>query len=205
MIMDSTAHYKAATFEVELGMFVSPPPESLHPLLPTHAHFFHNQHSTNNNSKMIIDSITHYKPATFDVELEEPMILRQEEEDMSNPVLQQVLSDLRDCQSEYGYRHGKVADAWNALGLIRVHMQRDAEAARQCHEHALRIYKENLQLTETAITLNDLGYCYEQLNQQDSALKLYREALQILTDGQLSDYHPCVISIHRAVSRIRRD
>jgi hypothetical protein len=29
--------------------------------------------------------------------------------------------------------------------------------------------------------------------------------LQILTDSQLSDYHPCVISIHRAVSRIRRD
>jgi tetratricopeptide (TPR) repeat protein len=60
-------------------------------------------------------------------------------------------------------------------------------------------------MTEAAITLNDLGYCYEQLNQQDSALKLYREALQILTDSQLSDYHPCVISIHRAVSRIRRD
>jgi tetratricopeptide (TPR) repeat protein len=152
------------------------------------------------------DSITHYKGATFDVEVgKQPMNLLQEEEDMSNPVLRRVLSDLKHCQSEYGYRHGKVADAWSALGLIRVHMQRDAEAARQCHEHALRIYKENLQLTEAAITLNDLGYCYEQLSQQDSALKLYLEALQILTDSELSDYHPCVMSIQRAVSRIRRE
>jgi tetratricopeptide (TPR) repeat protein len=155
---------------------------------------------------MIMDSITHYKAATYDVELgKQPMIPLQEEEDMSNPVLRQVLSDLRDCQCEYGCQHGKVADAWNALGLIRLHMQRDAEAARQCHEHALRIYKENLQLTEAAITLNDLGYCYEQLNQQESALKLYREAWKILVnEKQLSDFHPCVISIQRAVSRIGR-
>jgi tetratricopeptide (TPR) repeat protein len=155
---------------------------------------------------MIMDPLLpHYKTMTFDVDyVKEPII--KEEEDTSNPVLCRVLADLRASQLEYGYNHSKVADAWNALGLIRVHMQRDAKAAKKCHEHALRIYKDNLQLTETAIALSDLGYCCEQLpGQQERASKLYLEALQILRELNLSDSHPCMISTRRAVSRLRRE
>jgi tetratricopeptide (TPR) repeat protein len=154
---------------------------------------------------MIMDPISNYKAVIYDAEYtpKEPIV--PDEEDTTNPVLRQVLIDLRDSQAEYGYNHGKVADAWNALGLIRVHMQRNAKAARVCQEHALKIYKSNLQLTEAAITLSDLGYCCERMGEQESALKKYQEALQIVKELKLSESHPCVISTQRAVSRVLRE
>lgn len=123
----------------------------------------------------------------------------------SNPVLKQILQDLEDYRKEYGNVHPKVAESWNALGLIRVHMERDADEARKCHEYALAIFKEKKLVVDTAITLNDLGYCFERLNQTEEALKRYQEALQLLQSERLSDDHPRVISTRRAVFRILRE
>jgi tetratricopeptide (TPR) repeat protein len=123
----------------------------------------------------------------------------------NNPVLKEILEDLEDCQKVYGNVHPKVADAWNALGLIRVHMERNADEARKCHEYALAIYKEMNLAKEIAITLNDLGYCFERLDQREMALQSYQEALQLLDPESLSDNDPRVISTRRAVSRILRE
>ena len=99
----------------------------------------------------------------------------------------------------------KVADAWNALGLFRVHMQRDAKSARECQKNALEIYKENLQHVEAAIALCDIGYCCEKMGEPDDALESYQESLEILTEMELPESHPCVISSKRAVSRVARE
>ncbi len=122
-----------------------------------------------------------------------------------NPVLHRVIVDLRTALHEFGNNHNSVAEAWNALGLVRVHMQRDAEAARICHEEALRIYIKNQEDIETAVTLNDLGYCHEQLGEQEKALKLYEEALSLLAKVNVDESHPRMISTRRAVHRIRRE
>jgi tetratricopeptide (TPR) repeat protein len=144
-----------------------------------------------------------YNPATIDVEVCKSPLLPGDE-DTQNPVLRGILLDLERSQQEFGYTHEKVAEAWNALGLIRVHMQRDAKKAKQCHDNALRIFQDNFMPTETAITLNDLGYCYEQLSQQDRALKVYREALRIMKELNIAENHPRMLSTQRAVCRLQR-
>jgi tetratricopeptide (TPR) repeat protein len=136
-------------------------------------------------------------------EMEKPTIDVNDEE-TTNPVLKQVLHDLRRAQMQFGTQHQKSADAWNALGLVRVHMQRDAEAARKCHEYALTIFREKLMAKETATTLNDLGYCCERLNLREAALKNYEESLKILETENLPESHPQVLSTRRAVSRMTR-
>lgn len=121
-----------------------------------------------------------------------------------NPVFRRVVSDLRTAQHEFGSNHNSVAEAWNALGLVRVHMQRDAKAAQLCHEEALRIYSKNFQHAEMAVTLNDLGFCHEQQGNHTDALELYEDAMRILFELDLGESHPRVIATQRAVSRIRR-
>ena len=135
--------------------------------------------------------------------LDQPMIDVHDEES-NNPVLKQILHDLRDAQLRFGKHHQKCADAWNALGLIRVHMQQDAEAAKKCHEYALTIFRERQLAKETATTLNDLGYCYERLNLPEAALQNYQDSLRILESEKLPESHPQVLSTRRAVSRILR-
>lgn len=56
-------------------------------------------------------------------------------------VLEEVLRDLSQQISELGPNHLSVAETWNTLGLIRLHMQRDVRAALQCHQRALQIYQ----------------------------------------------------------------
>ena len=136
-------------------------------------------------------------------ELEKPMI-DVDDEESSNPVLKQILHDLRRAQMQFGTHHQKCADAWNALGLIRVHMQRDAEAAKKCHEYALTIFREKQMAEQTATTLNDLGYCCERLDFPEDALKNYEESLQILESQNFSETHPQILSTRRAVSRMTR-
>ena len=127
------------------------------------------------------------------------------DEQTSNHVLKQVLHDLRRAQMQFGTHHQKSAEAWNALGLIRVHMQRDAEAARKCHEYALTILREEQMPKEIATTLNDLGYCCEQLSLPEAALKNYTESLTILEELEnLPESHPQLLSTRRAVSRMLR-
>lgn len=168
-------------------------------------------------SRMTIDPLQLYHSSYGGVDLEQEPQQRQvtpfnpmrkllaQHEKCNNPVLKQVLQELDDTQNTYGKLHPKVAEAWNALGLILVHMERDADEARRCHECALAIFKEVHFAKETAITLNDLGYCYERLDQRDVALENYQGALRILKSENLADDHARVISTKRAVLRIQRE
>jgi tetratricopeptide (TPR) repeat protein len=148
-----------------------------------------------------IPSIKHQK----DAQIQKESLIDFDGSDAGNPVLRRVMSDLRTAQHEYGNYHNSVAEAWNALGLVRVHMQRDAKGAKMCHEEALRIYVSNKEHVETAITLNDLGYCHEQLGEHNQALQRYEEALTILSSLKLDESHPRMISTRRAVYRVRRE
>mmetsp|Transcript_23175 Transcript_23175/g.54803 ORF Transcript_23175/g.54803 Transcript_23175/m.54803 type:complete len:167 (+) Transcript_23175:118-618(+) len=136
-------------------------------------------------------------------ELEKPTIDVTDEE-TSNPVLKKVIHDLRRAQMNFGYHHEKCAEAWNALGLVRIHMQRDAESARKCHEYALAIFRDHDMTLETATTLNDLGYCHERLDLPVAALENYEESLDILEVEDLPENHPQVLCTKRALSRMTR-
>jgi tetratricopeptide (TPR) repeat protein len=153
-------------------------------------------------------------------------------EDEEFPVLQRVVSELQWAQKEYGFHHPKVAEAWSALGLVKIHMQRDPAQALMCHEHALRIFRELDQTrkrheeqqqqqqrqrheqedpqsdptyaTATAITLNDVAYCHEQLHQTEQALQFYQESLQLMQQQEVSQYHPHMVSTTRALFRLGR-
>jgi tetratricopeptide (TPR) repeat protein len=95
-------------------------------------------------------------------------------------VLPAALDELGRLIAEHGPRHETVAEAWTAVGLIRLHMQRDALAALKCHHHALEVYKSiHASQTKLAITLNDLGMCYERMGNRKRALDAYRGALEL--------------------------
>lgn len=98
----------------------------------------------------------------------------------------------------------KIAETWNSLGLMRLHMQKDIQAARDCHQEALKIIEGTKFRMELSVTLHDLGYCYERLNQLEEALKNYQLALQVLEEEHLSKEHPRMIAIQRAIDRISR-
>ena len=98
----------------------------------------------------------------------------------------------------------KLAETWNSLGLIRLHMQKDAASAKDCHEAALKILEGTEHRMEMVVTLSDLGYCYERLNQQEDALKQYFLALRVLEEEQVSKEHPRMMTVQRAISRITR-
>jgi hypothetical protein len=117
----------------------------------------------------------------------------------------------------------KMAETWNALGLIRLHTQGNAVAALQCHEQALQSLQQSqpqsihqsqqqpqqpllLYPIEQAITLNDMGYCYERLIQQDRALATYEQALRLLLQQKgVDESHPRLISIRRSMCRLQRE
>jgi tetratricopeptide (TPR) repeat protein len=121
-------------------------------------------------------------------------------------VLKQVLADLVRFTEELGCTHPKVAETWNTLGLIRLHMQRNIKAAIKCHEEALSIYKVTDGSTiDVAVTLNDLGRCYERLNHIEKALEIYERAeCLIREDTTVRQNHGVLDSLERAVARLRR-
>ena len=121
----------------------------------------------------------------------------------NNQILQGVLDDLHSAQSK-GCLNCDVADAWNALGLIRIHMQKDIPKALECHQQALKVYIHNMKHTEIALTLNDIGFCHERMGRTADALACYMEALSILKDSTLPDGHTRVLATERAISRLQR-
>lgn len=131
--------------------------------------------------------------------------------------LDSVLADLEkfqsssslSTQSPYVTSQGvdetkKIAETWNSLGLMRLHMQKDIQAAKDCHQEALKIIEGTKFRMELSVTLHDLGYCYERLNQQEEALKNYKLALRVLEEEHISKEHPRMIAVQRAVDRISR-
>ena len=119
-------------------------------------------------------------------------------------VLRQVLADMKRHRQSGDSQ--KMAETWNALGLIRLHMQRDASSARECHEEALRILQQddcnNKRLI--AITLHDLGYCCERMEERTDALSLYKEAISLLQQDDCDKSHPRMIATQRAMNRVLR-
>eukprot|EP00540_Astrosyne_radiata_P021483 CAMPEP_0116839464 /NCGR_PEP_ID=MMETSP0418-20121206/9786_1 /TAXON_ID=1158023 /ORGANISM="Astrosyne radiata, Strain 13vi08-1A" /LENGTH=143 /DNA_ID=CAMNT_0004469587 /DNA_START=96 /DNA_END=527 /DNA_ORIENTATION=+ len=124
--------------------------------------------------------------------------------DSDNVVLRQVLDDLHRYQRDLGEWHEKVAETWNSLGLIRLHMQRDAEAALGCHQEALKIFRKQDAPLSMAITLNDLGYCYERLGKREDALNIYKEAVDLLRKSKIGSSHPRMIATQRSMNRLMR-
>jgi tetratricopeptide (TPR) repeat protein len=95
-------------------------------------------------------------------------------------VLPAALDELGRLIAVHGPRHESVAEAWTSIGLIRLHMQRDALAALKCHQRALEVYKSiHASQTKLAIALSDLGMCYERLGNRTKALDAYRGALEL--------------------------
>jgi tetratricopeptide (TPR) repeat protein len=127
--------------------------------------------------------------------------------DVNNPtVLLPVIEDLCRFTDELGPNHVKVADTWNSLGLIRLHMQHNESAAIKCHQEAIKIYKMNdLSTLQLAVTLGDLGACYERVGEPEHALGIYQEALQMLEVSEVSSSHLVAQSIMRSIARLKRE
>ena len=125
--------------------------------------------------------------------------------DTENVVIAQVLQDLTLFRNSLGDTHVKVAETWNSLGLIRLHMQQNATEAKPCFEEALRIFTKNNNRTSIAVTLNDLGYCLERLGQHAAAVESYRRAREIFTDQKFSESHPRMLSTQLSLSRLMRE
>ena len=130
-------------------------------------------------------------------------------EESKNPwALEQVLADIDRLSQELGPTHTKIAETWNSLGLIRLHVQNMVSAAIKCHEEALYIYRSNSDECSLAIaaTLNDLGLCYERIEDQARALSAYEEAERILqSDDSTGSSSRCLLfSVQKAIARIRR-
>lgn len=117
-------------------------------------------------------------------------------------LLKKVVTDLRRFIADYGKSHEKVAEAWNSMGLIRLHLQQNTIEAKRCFEEAIRIL-ENGDKAAFAITLSDLGWCHERLKDHEKALLLYRKAKIILEDQECSESHPTSVSINRSLERLR--
>ena len=121
-----------------------------------------------------------------------------------NIVIKQVLDDLTRYRRDLGESHEKVAETWNSLGLIRLHMQQDAHGAKHCFEEALRIFEQIDSQASIAITLNDLGCCLERLQENEKAISVYQKARQLLEAEKYSATHPRMLSTERSISRLLR-
>ena len=123
-------------------------------------------------------------------------------------MLQQSLDDILKLTKELGPSHLKVAEEWNSLGLIRLHMQHDAHAALKCHNQALSIFlksHERVPTMDVAVTWIDLGRCYERLGEQIHALQAYEEAQRLLlNDTSIRRTHCVAESLDRTIARMRR-
>lgn len=126
------------------------------------------------------------------------------ESSSDNIVLKQVVDDLHRYRRDLGESHLKVAETWNSLGLIRLHMQQNAQDAKGCLEEALRIFESCDSRTSVAVTLNDLGYCHERLDETDKAVEAYKRAFDLLEAEKFSPSHPRMISTQRSLSRLAR-
>lgn len=122
----------------------------------------------------------------------------------SNPILKNCISQLKSVRKNLGEDHKEVADYWSALGLCRMHTQRDLQEALVCFEKSLTIYRNKNLRRDVAIALLDVGSCLERMDRTQEALEKYQEALSIFEAEQVSENHPQVLSAKRALARIQR-
>jgi tetratricopeptide (TPR) repeat protein len=119
-------------------------------------------------------------------------------------LLKEVLDDLNRYQILYGDTDIKTAKTWTSLGLIRLHLENDAQGALSCFKESLRIFMIIGDLQSAASAWNDLGICLERLQMYDEALKSYMKVRDIFEAERFSKSHPCNISSQRSIHRLLR-
>ena len=142
--------------------------------------------------------------------------------DTGNPALNRVLTELWSCLEEQQnvaskdgaagspatnssimsyQQRARLAKEWNALGLIRMHMQSNADEAIKCFHQALHLYSESstqnsskpvratpgTKAFDIAITLNDLAYCYMKIEQREKAFDTYQRAYDHFKECQTDE------------------
>lgn len=132
----------------------------------------------------------------------ELLALNESTEEKNNVILQSTIQDLHRYRSEYGEQHEKVAALWSSLGLIRLHMNRNTLLAKACLNQALQIYMHLEHGISTAVTLTDLGFCHEKLNDMEGALSSYYKAMDLFFSCGLCESHPRVIATRRFIDRL---
>ncbi|CAJ1954937.1 unnamed protein product [Cylindrotheca closterium] len=127
-------------------------------------------------------------------------ILEKEEE--SNHLVQNILDDLQHAQESGSLC--QLCEAWNALGLIRLHTRRNPAGALECHALALRLIACNgdEDCMKKATTLSDMGLCYERLQQTKEAVLAYKQAMDLMKGTSSS--HPQKMSLERTMARLTR-
>lgn len=123
------------------------------------------------------------------------------EEEKSNHLVKSAMEALDGACKERSQT--KAAEAWNALGLIRLFTWHDPEGALECHKTSLFLHDDPL---KQAITLNDIGMCYERTRQCKNAMQSYRHALDLLEDQVIESkhLHVCKESLERTLARLLR-
>jgi tetratricopeptide (TPR) repeat protein len=119
-------------------------------------------------------------------------------------LLEAILDDLDRYQTLFGDADIKTAETWTSLGLVRLHLEKDAQSALSCFKESLQIFVQNNDLQSVATTWNDLGICFERLQMHEEALKSYMKARDIFEAENFSKSHPCIVSSLRSISRLLR-
>jgi tetratricopeptide (TPR) repeat protein len=124
-----------------------------------------------------------------------------DEGEQSNHLVKAVFAKLQEAHEEGSPE--KTAEAWNALGLVRLHTRQNPEGALECHEMSLRFCQDDPM--SKAITLNDIGLCYERTMQCQKAIQIYQQALELLNDHMITESnHHCKQSLERTLARLLR-
>ena len=125
-----------------------------------------------------------------------------------NPLLESALLEIRQAE-ESGTTRQEI-EAWNSLGLIRLHTQRNPQEALKYHMHALNLCSALEQdgddtIMETSNTYGDIGLCYERLGEDKEALRCYEKAYSLLIEtNNVSECHPRLIGLKRVLARLGR-
>eukprot|EP00980_Cylindrotheca_fusiformis_P028989 scaffold22689_cov163-Cylindrotheca_fusiformis.AAC.4 len=125
-----------------------------------------------------------------------------DKEERSSHLMLSAVADLQDAHKEGN--PSKIAEAWNSLGLIRLHTRKDPKRALECHQMSLVLSSKDPM--KKAIVLNDIGLCYERTNQFEQAFQVYRQALDLLEDHVIESKHLqlCKQSLERTLARLHR-
>lgn len=140
----------------------------------------------------------------------------------SNHLLLKALNELDQSLKEGNQQ--RMAEAWNSLGLVRLHTELNPREAIRCHENALQLLRSSSSSLssssseveqmvgtdscfplELATTFHDLGFCYERLKDTTHALELYQAAKRILTkEHGILDSYPRLRALERSIERLQR-
>lgn len=120
-----------------------------------------------------------------------------DKEEQSNHLVQAVLDDLQQAQESGSI--SETCEAWNALGLIRLHTRQNPEGALECHEMALRLLGKESDCMR-AVTLSDIGLCYERMEETKQAVLAYQQSMDLMK----ATNHPRKLSLERTMARLSR-